>query len=249
MRAHPAAVLVTAAVALLSGCASRSGGAASPPASTSGTTAAATTTPGAAGCGYEATPADPAPAGKDVGLPTGTEPTTGSVALHTTQGDITIALTGSTAPCTVRSFAHLVGKKYYDGSPCHRMTTSDGLKVLQCGDPTGTGRGGPGYTLPDENPKDLKQGPPLADGTPSAIYPRGIVAMANTGAPHSGGSQFFVVFGDSTLTPTYAVFGTVDAAALAVLDKIAAAGLDPVNGPQDGSPKSPVTIQQAVVGS
>jgi cyclophilin family peptidyl-prolyl cis-trans isomerase len=124
------------------------------------------------------------------------------------------------------------------------LTVVAGFKVLQCGDPSGSGRGGPGYTIPDENPQGLKES---AQGR-TVIYPRGTVAMANTGQPHSGGSQFFVVWGDSTLPPSYAVFGTVDAASLAVLDKIAAAGVNPTNGPQDGAPKSPVTIQTAVVG-
>jgi cyclophilin family peptidyl-prolyl cis-trans isomerase len=242
MRTRHAAILAMAALTLLPGCStSRSGSA--PPTSTTSTSAAAQPS----GCQFQAEPSDPAPPGKDVGLPTGSEATSGSVALHTNQGDVKVALAGA-APCTVRSFVHLAEKKYFDNTPCHRLTTADGLKVLQCGDPTGQGTGGPGYTIPDENPTDLKPGKPWPDGSQTVVYPRGTVAMANTGAPHSGGSQFFIVYGDSTLKPSYAVFGTIDAASLAVLDKIAAAGVGG-GSPQDGPPKSDVTIQQAVVGT
>jgi peptidyl-prolyl cis-trans isomerase B (cyclophilin B) len=182
-----------------------------------------------------------------VGLPPGlANDKPASVVLTTNSGAVTITLTVDAAPCTTRSFVHLAGKKFYDNTPCHRLTTSQGLKVLQCGDPSGSGSGGPGYTVPDENPKDLKPAPtPAPDGSTVDIYPRGTVAMANTGQPHSGGSQFFIVWGDSTLPPAYAVFGSVDAAGLAVLDKIAGAGT--ADGGQDGAPKDPVTIQQAVV--
>lgn len=245
-----AAIAVAAGVLLLSACTtSRSGGALPP--STTSTPAPTTVSSGAntSGCAYQADPRDPAPPGKDVGLPTGSEPTTGSLVLRTNQGELKVAFAGTAAPCTVRSFAHLADKKFLDNTPCHRLTLTDGLKVLQCGDPTGSGSGGPGYTLPDENPKDLKEGPVGRDGTRTVIYSRGTVAMANTGQPHSGGSQFFMVYGDSILPPTYAVFGTVDAASLVVLDKIAGAGIDPSDSPQDGAPKSPVTIQQAVVGT
>jgi cyclophilin family peptidyl-prolyl cis-trans isomerase len=245
-----AATVAVAGMVLLSGCSSsRSGGAlppstASTPAST--TVSAPPSGSGTSGCSYQADPRDPAAPGKDVGLPTGTEPTTGSVLLRTNQGEVKVALAGTAAPCTVRSFAHLAEKKFFDNTPCHRLTTTQGLKVLQCGDPTGNGTGGPGYTIPDENPKDLK---PSTTGSGTVVYARGTVAMANTGQPHSGGSQFFIVYGDSSLPPSYAVFGTIDAASLAVVDKVAAAGLDPTNGQQDGAPKSPVTIQQAVVGT
>lgn len=244
MSFHRIATVMVAGIALLSGCTtSRSG----PPAATTGSTTPASG--GTSGCSFEATPGDPAPQGKDVGQPTGSEPTTGSVTLRTNQGEIKIALQGGGAPCTVRNFVHLALKKYFDNSPCHRLTTTEGLKVLQCGDPTGSGRGGPGYTIPDEKPTDLKAGKPGPNGQPTVIYPRGIVAMANTGAPHSGGSQFFIVYGDSTLGADYSVFGTIDAAGLAALDKVAAAGVEPKNGPNDGSPTAGVTIQAAVVGA
>jgi cyclophilin family peptidyl-prolyl cis-trans isomerase len=252
MRAYyRTAILAVAAIGFLSGCGgSSNSGTAVPSSVTSGSTAASLpppisrTAPASAECSYQASPGDPAPSGKDVGLPPKTANVSAtSAVLKTNNGDITITLAAA-APCTVRSFAHLVTNKYYDGTPCHRLTSHESLKVLQCGDPTGTGTGGPGYTVPDENPTDL---PPAGQ---ASLYARGTVAMANTGQPNSGGSQFFLVYGDSTLPPNYAVFGKVDATGLATLDKIAAAGLTPgERGPNDGSPKNPVTIEQAAVGS
>ncbi|WP_063764496.1 peptidylprolyl isomerase, partial [Streptomyces sp. NRRL S-481] len=90
--------------------------------------------------------------------------------MDTTCGEIDIALKASAAPHTVNSFNFLAGKGYFDHSKCHRLT-NQGIYVLQCGDPQGTGMGGPGYTIPDENLKDksLKGG----------VYPAGTVAMAN----------------------------------------------------------------------
>ena len=139
----------------------------------------------------------------------------------------------------------LTKAKYFDATKCHRLTTTEGLKVLQCGDPKGQGNGGPGFTLPDEKPKDLKAGKPAQDGSPTVIYPRGVLAMANTGAPNSGGSQFFMVYGDSTLPANYTVFGTIEAPGLTVLDKVAAGGVE--GGQQDGAPHVPVNIQTATV--
>ena len=246
MRAHPVAILAMAAIALLPACSTSKTGAPVPPSSTTAGTSSKAAP--ASDCSFRADPNEPAPAGKDVGLPAGTEPAAGTITLRTNQGEIRIALNGS-APCTARSFAHLAEKQFFDNSPCHRLTLTEGLKVLQCGDPSGSGRGGPGYTIPDEFPTNLKPGKPGPDGSPTVIYERGLVAMANTGAPHSGGSQFFIVYGNSTLKPAYTVFGTVDAAGLAVLDKIAAGGVEPNFGPTDGTPKLSVTIQQAVRGS
>jgi peptidyl-prolyl cis-trans isomerase B (cyclophilin B) len=250
MRMRVAAILAMVAIAVVPACSTSKTGTPAPPSSTPSSTAAGTTSGAApaSDCSYQADPNEPAPAGKDVGLPTGTEPAAGTITLRTNQGEIRIALKAA-APCTARSFVHLAEKQYFNDSPCHRLTTGEGLKVLQCGDPTGSGRGGPGYTIPDENPTDLKPGKPAPDGSPTVIYERGVVAMANTGAPHSGGSQFFIVYGDSTLQPSYAVFGTVDAAGLAVLDKIATGGVEPDLGPNDGAPKLGVTIQQTVRGS
>ncbi len=213
-------------------------------------------------CKYTSTPTQPAPKGKDEGLPNDPNPTsnTGTVAvtLQTTQGDIPLTLNKAEAPCTVQSFAFLAQKTYFDNTPCHRLTAYPMLKVLQCGDPTGTGEGGPGFTIPDEKPKTLKPAPtttPVPQGQQAPdVYPAGTVAMANTGQPHSGGSQFFLVYGDSQLPPNYAVFGTVSPAGMTTLAKIAAGGITPGQDPQtgqptptDGKPKLSVTISRAVV--
>jgi peptidyl-prolyl cis-trans isomerase B (cyclophilin B) len=197
-------------------------------------------------CSFTATPSQPAPSGHNVGLPPATASRNGtvSVTLHTTQGDIPITMPRAKAPCTISSFAFLATAGFYSNSPCHRLTAADGLKVLQCGDPTGTGTGGPGYTIPDENPTGL----PASSAAPNAdVYARGTVAMANTGQPHSGGSQFFLVYADSALPPTYAIFGQVSASGLAVLDKVAAAGIQNDDGTHDGKPALPVTITSATV--
>jgi peptidyl-prolyl cis-trans isomerase B (cyclophilin B) len=169
---------------------------------------------------------------------------TASVAMTTSAGPIGLTLDRAQAPCTVNSFVNLAGQGYFDGTTCHRLTTSEGLKVLQCGDPTGTGTGGPGYTIPDEKPTTLAPSPA---GNGTVTYPRGTLAMAKTSAPNSGGSQFFLVYADSTLPPDYTVFGRIDEAGLATIDKVAAAGADDSNGAGDGKPKTPVEIQKVTV--
>ena len=118
----------------------------------------------------------------------------------TTAGTFDIALDAKTAPTTVNNFVFLANKGYYHCVVFHRVIPQF---MDQTGDPTGTGQGGPGYTIADENP------PKAAD--PAGQYPLGSVAMANTGAPNSGGSQFFIVAGPQgeSLPNTYALFGTV----------------------------------------
>ncbi|MGK5694055.1 peptidylprolyl isomerase [Streptomyces sp. URMC 128] len=165
--------------------------------------------------------------------------------LDTTCGEIDIALKASAAPHTVNSFNFLAGKGYFDHSKCHRLT-NQGIYVLQCGDPQGTGMGGPGYTIPDENLKDksLKGG----------VYPAGTVAMANQynaqtkQGRNSGGSQFFLVYQDSQLPPDYTPFGTVSEAGMKVLKKIAPAGAQAPD-PQTGNtaPNATVVINKATV--
>ncbi|PRH76961.1 peptidylprolyl isomerase [Streptomyces solincola] len=160
--------------------------------------------------------------------------------LATDRGDIAIAMQAAKTPRTVNSFQHLAGKKFFDGTPCHRLTT-EGIFVLQCGDPTGDGSGGPGYNIPDENLASL--GKPGKDG--KALFKAGTVAMANTGQPDSGGSQFFLVYKDTKLPPQYTPFGTMDAAGLKAVRKIAEAGT--ADGQSDGAPKTPVTVEKATV--
>jgi len=156
--------------------------------------------------------------------------------LATTCGDIDIALKTSAAPHTVNSFDFLASKGFFDHTKCHRLTTS-GIYVLQCGDPTGAGSGGPGYTIPDENLKDTS----LKGGS----YPAGTVAMANTGQKHTGGSQFFLVYKASPLPASYTPFGTISASGMKVLNKIAAAGES--TGAGDGAPNATVVINKATV--
>lgn len=229
-------VLVLVAVVLLSIAGGRDDEAAPP--------AAAAPTPGA--CQFAPTPGSPA--AKPVAVPDITvAPTEGraTVTLRTNRGEIPLTLERPQAPCTVESFVRLAGAQYFDGTPCHRLTTGAGLQVLQCGDPTGKGSGGPGYTVNDEKPTTLK---PAAE--PGAVtYPRGLLAMANSGRPNSGGSQFFLVYGDSVLPPDYTVFGTIGEPGLAVLDRIAGGGLTNERGPGDGAPAQPVTIDAAAVGT
>ncbi|MFC9437102.1 peptidylprolyl isomerase [Nocardia sp. NPDC057030] len=155
-----------------------------------------------------------------------TEPgATYSATLDTTCGAIQIAL-DPRAPQTVNSFAFLSNEKYFNHTKCHRITTK-GIYVLQCGDPTAEGNGGPGYQIPDEN---------LAGAT----YPAGTVAMANAG-PNTNGSQFFLVYQDSPLPPSYTPFGRITAG-LDVLQGVAAAGTR--DGSPDGMPRDDVVLNK-----
>jgi peptidyl-prolyl cis-trans isomerase B (cyclophilin B) len=129
----------------------------------------------------------------------------------------------------------LARQGFYDKTTCHRLGTVTGFEMLQCGDPLGNGSGGPGYTIPDEY-----------KGTET--YPAGTVAMARTSQPDSGGSQFFLVFGDTQLKPEYTVFGTLDQASIATLEKVAAAGTDDSEAQGVGHPKKNVTFDSVSVG-
>lgn len=190
-------------------------------------------------------------AAKAVNPPANADPATeGTVAvsLDTTAGPIGLTLDRAEAPCTTESFVSLISQQYYDDTPCHRLTTQ-GIYVLQCGDPSGTGSGGPGYTVPDELPENLA--PYEVDGqkTSAVIYPRGAIAMANAGA-NTVGSQFFLVYKDSPLAPSYTVVGQIDEAGLATLDAVAAKGAqqtasDPLGA--DGAPVESVEIITATL--
>jgi peptidyl-prolyl cis-trans isomerase B (cyclophilin B) len=154
--------------------------------------------------------------------------------LVTTCGTITMQLDGAKAPQATASAIFLARQNFWAGTPCHRLTTQ-GIFVLQCGDPTGSGSGGPGYSFgPVENaPKD-------------GVYPAGTLAMARANSPDSNGSQFFIVYKETNL-PTdgggYTIFGKV-LSGLDVVEKVAAGGSQP-NG--DGAPVRPVSIVSATV--
>ncbi|KAA0101109.1 DUF4190 domain-containing protein [Mycolicibacterium sp. P1-18] len=187
-------------------------------------------------------PATTAPAGKPVQPPrTGRIPTTPAsvqATITTDDGAIGLELDNGQAPCTVNNFVSLAQQGFYDGTTCHRLTTSRSLGLLQCGDPTGDGGGGPGYRFPNEYPTNQYR---LADPALQSpvVYPRGTLAMANSGQG-TNGSQFFVVYRDSELPPTYTVFGTVDETGLAVVDRVAAGGVK--DGGEDGAPALDLTI-------
>ena len=156
-----------------------------------------------------------------------------NIAIKTNRGAISLQLNPSAAPVTVNSFVFLADQDYFNNVTCHRLTTS-GIYVLQCGDPTGTGSGGPGYTFKDENLKAFGTGA-------SVTYPAGTVAMANSGA-NTNGSQFFLVYKNSTLPPDYTPFGTITGG-MDVLNAIAKVGSDNSNAAGDGHPKESVIMQ------
>lgn len=170
----------------------------------------------------------------DVELPTaGISDTNKAIfTLKTNQGEITIDTVPNLAPQTVNALAALAQKDYFNNTICHRLTT-EGIFVLQCGDPTGTGTGGPGFNIPDEN-------------LPQAVennYPAGTVAMANAG-PGKSGSQFFLVYQDTSLGPDYTIWGTITSG-LDILQTIASGGV--VGGGADGAPIVGVTIESVNV--
>ncbi|WP_169251449.1 peptidylprolyl isomerase [Brevibacterium sp. 'Marine'] len=217
-RPQPAVVLTLAAFAvlallLLSGC-----GSSDSEGDSSGSAAGT--------CSY---PADSQSGAKEVEAPAEEPEAKGTVdaTIATNVGDLAVTLDADRTPCTVNSFLSLAAQKYFDDTDCHRLTT-EGIFVLQCGDPTGTGSGGPGYSFPDE-----------LDG--SETYPAGTLAMANSG-PDTNGSQFFVVYDDSSLPPDYTVFGQLDEKSTKTVADIAAKGTD--SGAGDGAPKEKVTITQ-----
>jgi peptidyl-prolyl cis-trans isomerase B (cyclophilin B) len=212
---------LTAAAALsLAGCASNPGTA----------PGAQPTSAASAECTY---PADSRPASKPVEAPDADPAASGEVAaaIATSAGDLAVTLDADATPCTVNSFLSLAKQAYFDGTTCHRLTTQ-GIFVLQCGDPTATGTGGPGYSFPDE-----------LEGTEA--YPAGTLAMANAG-PDTNGSQFFVVYADTQLPPSYTVFGHLDEASTEIVAGIAADGT--ANGAPDGAPKKPVKITAVTQG-
>ncbi|MFC8923353.1 peptidylprolyl isomerase [Cellulosimicrobium sp. NPDC057127] len=177
--------------------------------------------------------ATPTPGQYTLPPPSAAEGREWTTALATSAGDLTLSLDGAAAPQAVASFVSLAEAGYFDGTTCHRLTT-EGIHVLQCGDPTATGTGGPGYSFG-----------PVENAPADDVYPAGTVAMARQGgAADSMGSQFFLVYEDSTIPSDaaggYTVFGTITSG-LDVVQAVADAGT--VDGSGDGSPATPVTIE------
>jgi peptidyl-prolyl cis-trans isomerase B (cyclophilin B) len=233
--------LLATALLVLTACGDGGGSAAGQPGSkgSSGTSGR---------CSY---PSDGQPAAKKVETPPGepvtTKPT--DATLKTNVGNIGITLEADQAPCTVNSFISLAEQGYFDGTSCHRLTT-EGIFVLQCGDPTGTGSGGPGYSFDDELVEDDARIQPCQQmqGQQVCTYGPGTVAMANAG-PDTNGSQFFLVYDSSPLPAAYTVFGRMDAAGLKVVKQVAKAGVGtPGMGATDGTPKETVTITGVEIG-
>ncbi|WP_037570825.1 peptidylprolyl isomerase [Phaeacidiphilus oryzae] len=235
-----AAVVVIAGVGVwagVSGGSSSSASADTAGASASASASASPTSAHVAGCG---TPAAGKPSGKQWKAEPAMSVDTSAnytATLNTNCGAITLKLDAAKAPHTVNSFVFLTKQHFFDHVKCHRMTTT-GIYVLQCGDPTGTGTGGPGYKFKDENLTAFGK----AGSSGSVTYPAGTVAMANSGAD-TNGSQFFLVYKDSPLPPSYTPFGTITGG-LDTIKKVAAAGTNNANGSGDGSP-----LQQVVMNS
>ncbi len=181
-------------------------------------------------CAYTAT----GTAARKVSLPPATpdDKATYRATITTNRGSIVIDLLNSKATCTVNSFISLAAQKYFNTTSCHRLTTSGSLYVLQCGDPTGTGSGGPGYKFNDEN-------------LTGATYTAGTLAMANSG-PDTNGSQFFLVYKNSTLAPAYTPFGTI-VSGLNIIQNVAKGGTDNSNASGDGHPKDKVEIESVTI--
>ena len=219
--------------------ASRSTGTTSTPAATPSASASPTpsATPStvaepATHCTYAANP----PAARPVTMPPATPDykATYQATITTNRGPIVIDLLNSKATCTVNSFVHLAAAGFYSRTPCPRITTSQGLYILQCGDPTGKGSGGPGYEFASEN-------------LTGATYPAGTLAMANSGAPDSNGSQFFLVYRNSSLPPSYTPFGKI-VSGLNILQNVGKRGYGPpLNQAGGGAPKESVEIESVTI--
>lgn len=214
--------------AVAAACLSLAAGCTQTPTATAGQPGGGAAADGTTSCSYQTTGAASRPV---TAPPTSGVPATGKVdyVVKLNSGDVPITLDRGNAPCAVNSFISLAEQGFYDNTPCHRLGAVPGFSMLQCGDPTGTGTGGPGYQYSEEL-------------SGQETYPAGTLAMARTSAPGSQGSQFFLVFDDTQLSPDYTVFGTIDAAGIAVLKKIGEAGTDNSEGQGVGQPAKPVTI-------
>jgi cyclophilin family peptidyl-prolyl cis-trans isomerase len=212
--------------------ASRSTGTAAAPKPTPSPTPSAVAEP-AHHCTYIANP----PAARKVSFPPATPDYQAAyqATVTTNRGAIVIDLLNSKATCTVNSFVHLAAQRFYNSTPCPRLSTSGGLYMLQCGDPTGKLTGGPGYEFASEN-------------LTGATYPAGTLAMVNeTGAPDSNGSQFFLVYQNSTLPPDYTPFGKI-VSGLNILQNVGKRGYGPpLNSAGGGAPKESVEIESVTI--
>ncbi|KKC01611.1 peptidylprolyl isomerase, partial [Mycobacterium nebraskense] len=183
-------------------------------------------------------PVSPPPSGR-----VATDPPQIPATISTNLGDIGIELANSESPCTVNSFVSLAKQQFFDNTQCARLINATDGGSLLCGGPETDGSGGPGYQFADEYPTNqYPAGDPALRAT--VVYPRGTVIMATDG-PNTNGSQFSLVFRDSELDPQSTVFGTITQAGLAVLDKIAQAGI--AGNRQSGSPTNPVTVNSVHV--
>jgi peptidyl-prolyl cis-trans isomerase B (cyclophilin B) len=165
------------------------------------------------------------------------ESRTWTATIATSCGPIVVELFGDRAPAAVSSFITLARAGFFAGTPCHRLTT-EGIWVLQCGDPTGTGTGGPGYTFG-----------PVENAPTDDAYPAGTLAMARVGGNASSqGSQFFLVYADSTIPSddvgAYTVFGRV-VEGLDVVQQVADGGVS--GGGDDGQPARAIGIEQVTL--
>ena len=180
----------------------------------------------------------------DVGIPpvNASNVGTDTLTMDSSIGKITATVDKAKAPCTAAAFTYLASKKFWDGTKCHRLTT-EGIKVLQCGDPSAKGKGyrqtdgtgGPSFRYAEEN---------LPTGQ-DPTYPAGTIAMAKTSQPSSTGSQFFIVYEDipaASLPAEYTVLGKLTAG-LDLVKTAAKAGTDNANGQGDGHPKTEVDIK------
>jgi peptidyl-prolyl cis-trans isomerase B (cyclophilin B) len=226
-------------------------------ASASASASAAAVAEPATHCTY--TTSGVAAAAKKVSVPPATPnyKATYTATINTNLGPIDINLLNSKATCTVNSFVHLASAGYFNDSQCHRVVTTGGLYVLQCGDPyakasekltcssaaDAPGTGGPGYEFASENLTSL--GKATSAGT--VTYKADTVAMANSGGSDTNGSQFFLVYKNSTLQPDYTPFGTITSG-LDILQKVANAGTTcTYSGPGDGAPKEKVIINSVTI--
>jgi cyclophilin family peptidyl-prolyl cis-trans isomerase len=229
IRRTPAAIAIIALAVAVAACSSTSG---TPTPSAAESAAPASTARESAAPGSPAAP-DPSAAGSPAAqgscptappepLPAGE---TREVTIETGQGDIVIEVEADLGPLAAGNFVALAECGYYDGIVFHRILPGF---VIQGGDPTGTGSGGPGYEFPND-PVDVP-------------YERGVVAMANAGRD-TNGSQFFIVLGDAGLPPDYSVFGRVTSG-MEIADEIAAG---PSTGGQAGQALEPVTMNRVTV--